>query len=185
MGAGSPSRRVARFGAFELDLQSGELRKHGLRVKLQEQPFQILKLLVERPGEVVTREELRHRVWPADTFVDFESGLNAAVKRLRYALGDDTEVPRFVETVPRRGYRFIATVDEPQASAASPEKSQLPGAASQQGTGLEGIPQASPAKPIRFAILGLAAAVGLLSGTITYWWLSPPPVPRVFRTVQI
>src|SRR2546426_10853413 len=83
----------------------------GLRVGLQEQPLQILSVLLERPGELVTREELRQRLWPADTFVDFEHGLNAAIKRLRDALGDSAETPRFVETVPRRGYRFVAPVD--------------------------------------------------------------------------
>ena len=105
------ARRV-RFGAFEVNLRSGELRKHGLKIKLQDQPFQILALLLERPGEVVTREELRHKLWPADTFVDFDVGLNTAIKRLRDALGDTAESPRYVETLPRRGYRFIAPVEE-------------------------------------------------------------------------
>ena len=106
-----------RFGAFEVDLRSGELRKHGLRVKLQVQPFQILALLLERPGEVVTREELRGRLWPADTFVDFDVGLNTAIKRLRDALCDTAESPRYIETVPKRGYRFIATVESPAPPA--------------------------------------------------------------------
>jgi TolB-like protein/DNA-binding winged helix-turn-helix (wHTH) protein/Flp pilus assembly protein TadD len=96
------------FGAFEADLHSGELRKHGLRIKLQGQPFQVLRLLLERSGEVVTREELRQNLWPAEAFVDFDVGLNTAIKRLRDALGDSAETPRFVETLPRRGYRFIA-----------------------------------------------------------------------------
>jgi TolB-like protein/DNA-binding winged helix-turn-helix (wHTH) protein len=100
-----------RFGAFEADLRSGELRKHGLNIKLQDQPFQLLARLLERPGEVVTREELRQKLWPADTFVDFDVGLNTAIKRLRDALGDTAESPRYVETLPRRGYRFIATVE--------------------------------------------------------------------------
>src|SRR5215472_13303254 len=100
-----------RFGVFEVDLQARELRKQGFKVKLQEQPFQILLMLLERPGEVVTREEIRKRLWPADTFVDFDSGLNRATNRLRESLGDDAENPRFVETLPRRGYRFIAPVD--------------------------------------------------------------------------
>lgn len=100
-----------RFGVFEVDLRGGELRRNGSRVKLQEQPFQILALLLERPGEVVTREELRHRLWPADTFVDFDHSLNAAIKRLRDALGDAAENPRFVETMARRGYRFVAPVN--------------------------------------------------------------------------
>jgi len=99
-----------RFGDFDADLQSGELRKRGLRIKLQVQPFQVLQILLERPGEVVTREELQKRIWPADTFVDFDQGLNTAVKKLREALGDDAEKPRFIETLAKRGYRFIGAV---------------------------------------------------------------------------
>src|SRR5437660_10094309 len=103
--------KTRRFGVFEVDLRGGELRRNGSKVKLQEQPFQILALLLERPGEVVTREDLRKRLWPVDTFVDFDHSLNAAIKRLRNALGDAAENPRFVETVARRGYRFVAPVN--------------------------------------------------------------------------
>src|SRR5687767_1979791 len=95
--APTQASRVVRFGVFELDPRTGELRKSGLRVSLQEQPLQVLTLLLERRGELVTREELRQRLWPADTFVDFEQGLNAAVKRLRSVLGDSADVPRFIE----------------------------------------------------------------------------------------
>ncbi len=104
------SLRGVRFGVFEVDLRSGELHKQGLKIKLQGQPIQILSVLLERPGELVTREELREKLWPADTFVDFEHGLNAAIKKLRAALGDSADNPRFVETLHRRGYRFIASV---------------------------------------------------------------------------
>src|SRR5262252_11074202 len=97
-----------RFGLFEADLQSGELLRQGAKVRLQEQPFQILGLLLEKPGEVVTREELRARLWPAHTFVDFDHGLNKAINKLREALDDSAESPRFVETIPRRGYRMIS-----------------------------------------------------------------------------
>jgi Tol biopolymer transport system component/DNA-binding winged helix-turn-helix (wHTH) protein len=107
----SKSSRMIQFGVFEVDQRAGELRRNGARVKLQEQPFQILALLLERPGDVVTREELQSRLWPADTFVDFDHSLNAAVRRLRDALGDSAENPRFVETVARRGYRFLAPVN--------------------------------------------------------------------------
>src|ERR1035441_3783823 len=100
--------RVIRFGVFEVDLQDAELRKSGIRIKLQEQPFQILTILLERPGQTVTREELRRQLWPADTFVDFDHSLNSSIKKLREALGDDSENPRFIETLHRRGYRFIA-----------------------------------------------------------------------------
>ena len=100
-----------RFGIFELNRQSGELRKHGMKIRLQGQPMEILGLLLERPGEIVTREELQKKLWPADTFVDFEQGLNNAMKRLRAALDDDADTPRFIETLPRRGYRFIGQVN--------------------------------------------------------------------------
>jgi cholera toxin transcriptional activator len=103
-------KRMKKFGTFEVDLRARELRRGGIRVRLQDQPFEILTMMLERPGEVVTREELRERLWPAGTFVDFEHSLNAAVKRLRAALGDDADNPRFVETQHRRGYRFIAPV---------------------------------------------------------------------------
>src|SRR5271154_1439961 len=103
--------RGARFGAFELDLRSGELRKHGIRLKLQDQPFRVLAVLLGCPGEVVTREELRQKLWSADTFVDFDTGLNTAIKKLRDVLGDSAEEPRYIETLPRRGYRFIAVVE--------------------------------------------------------------------------
>src|SRR6202165_1067969 len=105
-----PARRV-RFGAFEVDLHSGELRKHGLKAKLQDHPFQILALLLEHPGDLVTREELRRKLWPADTFVDFDVGLNTAIKRLRDVLGDSAEDPRYIEPLPRRGYRFVARIE--------------------------------------------------------------------------
>jgi TolB-like protein/Tfp pilus assembly protein PilF len=105
------SSNVKRFATFEVDLRARELRKGGIRIRLQDQPFEILAVMIERPGEIVTREELRDLLWPAGTFVDFEHSLNAAIKRLRSALGDDADNPRFVETLHRRGYRFIAAVE--------------------------------------------------------------------------
>jgi len=99
-----------RFGAFEVDLRAGELRRKGFKVKLQEQPFQVLAMLLKHAGEVVTREELRSKLWAADTIVDFDHGLNKAINKIRNALGDSAENPHFVETVGRRGYRFIAEV---------------------------------------------------------------------------
>ena len=116
----SSARQRVTFGVFELDLRSGELRKAGARISLPEQPFRVLALLLEQPGQLVTREELRARLWAAETFVDFEHGLNAAVKRLRDALGDSADTPRFVETLPRRGYRFIAPVDGVAVGYGSP-----------------------------------------------------------------
>lgn len=107
--------KIARFGIFELDLAAGELRRNGVKLRLQEQPFQVLAMLLERAGDVVTREELRNQLWPSDTFVDFDHSLNTAVNKLREVLGDSASKPRFVETLARRGYRFIAPV---QTSAA-------------------------------------------------------------------
>ena len=109
--------QTLRFGSFELDVRSRELRKGRTSIRLQEQPFEILCMMLERPGHVVTRDELRKRLWPEGTFVDFEHSLNAAVKRLRAALGDDADNPRFVETLPRRGYRFIGALEEAEAGA--------------------------------------------------------------------
>src|SRR4051812_26763866 len=105
------SGRRVRFGQFEIDEKTGELRKDGTKIRLQEQPLQILRILLEHPGEVVAREELRKRVWPTDTFVDFDHGINNAIKRLREALADSADIPKFVETVARRGYRFIERVE--------------------------------------------------------------------------
>src|SRR5829696_956289 len=121
------ARRVS-FGVFELDLLTGELRKHGLRLRLQRQPFDVLVLLIERAGDVVTREELQQKLWPANTFVDFDHGLNKAINKIRETLGDSADAPRFVETVSRRGYRFLADVrtiapspsPSPAASAETP-----------------------------------------------------------------
>ena len=119
----SGSQGAIRFGAFELDERARELRSGTSRIRLQEQPFEILRLLLRRPGDVVTREELRRQLWPDGTYVDFEHSLNAAVKRLRAALGDDADNPRFVETLPRRGYRFVASSAVP---AADPAPAALP-----------------------------------------------------------
>src|SRR5688572_17145311 len=146
-------RPIVRFGVFDLDLRSGELRKSGVRVKLADQPFRVLAVLLEHPGDLVTRDELRSRVWPADTFVDFEHGLNAGIKRLRDALGDSAEHPRYIETVPKRGYRFIAPIDsEPTAPVGAVE--------------LETEPAVEAARPRvwtrrRAAIIGSIAAVSI------------------------
>src|SRR6516164_4403391 len=111
------SSTVVQFGPFELDCSAAELRKQGTRIRIQPKPMQILCALVERPGRIVTRDELKARLWPNDTFVDFESGLNTAVNRLRIALGDSAEQPRYVETEARSGYRFIAPTQLKQEAA--------------------------------------------------------------------
>src|SRR6266436_524020 len=106
------SNSTIRFARFAVDLRAGELRKEDRRIRLQEQPFQVLALLLERQGDAVSREELRQKLWPTDTFVDFDHGLNSAVARLRGALNDSADSPKYIETVGRRGYRFIGKVDE-------------------------------------------------------------------------
>lgn len=161
---GSEVPRIIRMGVFELDLHSGELRRNGLKVKLQEQPFQILAFLLQHPGEVVTREELRRRLWPADTFVDFEHSLNAAIKRLRDALGDDADNPRFVETVPRRGYRLVA-------DARMPGSGQPAGAKHRPTAGAAtALPQ-----PVRAGVLLLLIVAVVGFGGILYTFRAPKP----------
>jgi TolB-like protein/DNA-binding winged helix-turn-helix (wHTH) protein/Tfp pilus assembly protein PilF len=162
MPAPPPVRRV-RFAAFEVDLSAGEIRKHGRKVKLQDQPFRLLALLLERPGEVVTREELKQKLWPPETFVDFDVGLNTAVKRLRDALGDTAEGSRFVETLPRKGYRFVALLESGNGDAgiALPARSAVgveqPTPADAEGT-LPGAPVSRRAAG-RFQALSLTLAV--------------------------
>jgi len=115
--SGDSSSSIVRFGTFELNLRAGELRRRGQKIKLQEQPLQVLAALLERPGEIVTREELRSKLWPADTFVDFDHSLNAAIKRLRDALGESADAPVFIETLARRGYRFIGPINGAPSAA--------------------------------------------------------------------
>ena len=117
--------RIIRFGPFELDVRAAELRKHGIRIRLHEQPFRILRMLLENPGEVVLREEIRKALWPNDTIVEFDHSINAAIQRLRSALGDSADNPSYVETLARRGYRFIGAL-EPAAPTARDEAAALP-----------------------------------------------------------
>ena len=174
-----------RFGVFELDLRAGELRKHGLRIRLQEQPFRVLAMLLEHPGEVVSREELKKRLWPADTFVDFDHGLNKAINKLRVALGDAAESPRFVETMARRGYRFLAEVrvaDTPVRGAelASQPQPAPEAAAPPDLTG----EHASRRRPLPSVVwkASLFALLLLLTASLTAWTLysgnRPSPVIR-------
>jgi TolB-like protein/DNA-binding winged helix-turn-helix (wHTH) protein len=116
------ARRIVRFGVFEVDLQTGELRKSGLKIRIQEQPLQLLILLLERPGEVVTREDLRLKLWPQDTFVDFDHSLGTSINKLRDALGNSATSPRFIETLPRRGYRFVAPVERAGEEVRTPAR---------------------------------------------------------------
>ena len=149
----SNGNRLLQFGIFELDLKAGELRRNGSKVRLQEQPFQVLTVLLEQPGEVVSREELRNRLWPADTFVDFDHSLNAAIRRLREALGDSADSPRFVETVARRGYRFLVPVNGKPASDVLTSSTSTKPAASWVRAGLA------------------VGAIALLVAVAFGWWL--------------
>jgi cholera toxin transcriptional activator len=126
MPGSSQNSRIARFGVFELDLNAGELRKNGVKMRLQGQPFQVLALLLERAGEVVTREELRQNLWPSDTFVDFDHSVNTAINKVREVLGDSASSPRYVETLARRGYRFIAPVQSDSRSEAAAPAQAIP-----------------------------------------------------------
>src|SRR5215471_7076575 len=110
MNVAANTTRVLRFGEFELDDVAGELRRQGVKLRLQEQPLQILQVLIRVPGEIVTRDQLQRRIWTSDTFVDFDHGINNAIKRLREVLGDIADTPRYIETLPRRGYRFIGKI---------------------------------------------------------------------------
>jgi Tol biopolymer transport system component/DNA-binding winged helix-turn-helix (wHTH) protein len=155
------ARRIVRFAVFEFDLETGELRKHGLRIKLQGQPIRVLTMLIERAGDVVAREELQKRLWPVDTYVDFEHSLNAAIKRLRAALGDSADAPRYVETLPRQGYRFVAPLSA-QAALQPPE-----------GRAVAGVPQADAGneRSAEWRLVLLLTAVGVALVMIASLWL--------------
>jgi len=143
--------RLIRFGAFEVDLRTGELRKSGLKLKFSGQPFQVLAILLERPGEVVTREDLQQRLWP-DTFVDVDHNLNTAINKIREVLGDAAENPRFVETLPRRGYRFIAPLDNAGNGAKTTTIARAENAA----------PRRVLSGSLLFGVVLLLAAIGFL-----------------------
>jgi len=181
-----------RFGVFELDLHAGELRKHGLRVRLQEQPFQVLAALLERPGEVVTREELQKKLWPADTFVDFDHGLNKTINKIREALGDSAESPRFVETVARRGYRFLAEVKVAEAAPVrGPESATqpLPGAEIRERPDPAGKPATlNPVLPSlawKFSGFVVLLAMASLASWKLYSWKHPSPVIRSLAVLPL
>jgi len=173
---------IIRFGLFEVDLQEGELRKRGLRIKLQEQPFQVLAILLESPGKIVTRDELRQKLWPADTFVDFDHSLNSAVKKLREALGDQSDNSRFIETLHRRGYRFIGSVENSQSAAGNRNEPQQDATTAPAGPTTEEPRRNSASRSV--AIL-VAAGVVFLSVILVLRWTSPPGALRVLNYTQI
>jgi len=181
-----------RFGVFELDLRAGELRKHGLRIRIQEQPFQVLALLLEHPGDVVTREELQKKLWPADTFVDFDHGLNKAISKIREALSDSVESPRFVETVARRGYRFLAEVKVVDtAPARSPELAALPHPVAEAGDRGDSAGKTAMPKHFLSSVAGkiLAFVLLLLVVSLSAWklhsWNRPPLVIRSLAVLPL
>lgn len=185
-------RARLRFGVFELDPRAGELRKHGLRIRLQEQPFQVLAMLVEHSGEVVTREELQKKLWPADTFVDFDHGLNKAINKLREALGDSAESPRFVETVARRGYRFLVDVKPADALAVpGPELATQPPLVAEAADCLAVAAKNAPLKRNQWsrALQSSALALLLLIAALAAWrvhsWFRPPAVIRSLAVLPL
>ena len=172
---GDDLRSTRRFGVFELDLRAGELRRNGSKVKLQEQPFQVLAELIERPGQVVTREELRNRLWSADTYVDFDHGLNAAIRRLRDALGDSAENPTFVETVARRGYRFLAPVSGISQNGSEPVEAEI-----------STVTPGAPARQQRHRwIAALTSAIVLVLVGLAIGFRIAPHSPTLDRTIRL
>jgi len=166
------SAQIVCFGVFEADLQSGELHKNGAKVPLQGQPFQVFAILLEHSGELVTREELRHHIWPEDTFVDFDQALNTAITKIRLALGDEADNPRFVETLPRRGYRFIGPVESETNGRG---RSALPSIGSTVPPGPTPVPQTIPSgrnwklkSATALAALALMTSAVLLSNENSY-----------------
>jgi DNA-binding winged helix-turn-helix (wHTH) protein/Tol biopolymer transport system component len=192
----APMPPTLKFGPYLVDLAAGEVRKNSSRLRLQEKPLRVLALLAERQGQVVTREELRQRLWPGDTFVDFETGLNTAVSKLRDALCDSAEEPRYIETIPRRGYRFVAPIEVVSANG---HASAAPAATPANGVALSEINELAAEKltDARKQIEQMRSSGALwLRGTIavavlllafTIWWLTPLPAPQItdiFRVTQ-
>ena len=163
METGLSNGRRLRFGAFEADLQAGELRKSGIKIRLQDQPFRVLALLLSRSGEVVSREELRSEIWPDDTFVDFDHSLNTAINKIREALGDSASHPRFVETMPRRGYRFVFPLERPAGKD---------GAEAGVGPPPPGVPTTRRILPkqdrLGWAVAAVAIVAALAVGTVRF-----------------
>ncbi len=196
---------LLKFGPYQVDLAAGEIRKNGLRIRLQEKPLRVLAVLAEQQGQVVTREDLRKRLWPEDTFVDFETGLNTAVSKLRDALSDSAEKPRYIETIPRRGYRFVAPVEYESTARTAKAKATVPPTNGRRSTDVSQTPEPLPVAAslplpqvpdatheqirqirssttawIRGTIVG---AIALL--LVTIWWLTPLPDPRVTEIFKV
>jgi len=175
MSQSTPDSRVVRFGSFEADLNGGVLTKRGVRIKLQDQPFQILTLLLEKPGQVVSREDIRQKLWSDDTFVEFDDGLNTAVRKLRTALGDSADNPRFLETVPRRGYRFLAPVTWPaqEGTRAQTLSAVAPAVEPQQVSAQPGI-SGKGSQGRRLVAGSIAGVLVLVAGVLAYFHFRRP-----------
>jgi TolB-like protein/DNA-binding winged helix-turn-helix (wHTH) protein len=178
---------TVRFGAFEADLRSGELRKDGIKVKLEGQPFQVLAVLLGRPGQLVTREELQKELWPGETFVDFEQGINAAVKRLRVALEDSADKPRFIETLPRRGYRFIAPIVESSVNGnhadITPSNGTGPGSVSSE-TATAGETRSASSLYLRYGLVA-TLAIFLITAAVRLWQDRRLPKSGAIRSIAV
>ena len=205
------SNHRVRFKSFELDLSTRELRRRGLKIRLQGQPVEVLMMLLERPGEVVTREQMRRRLWPEDTFVDFEHSLNTTIRRLREALGDSADDPRFIETLPRLGYRFIGPVEaaevapiEVSLGASTPNgknghvtesvlTAELLAAESAESLDIEPelLPELVAVTPpsrlerSRWVLVGTAAIAAVLAGGVAWYAHLPLPAPHITEVVQL
>jgi TolB-like protein/DNA-binding winged helix-turn-helix (wHTH) protein/Flp pilus assembly protein TadD len=180
--ASSPSRRFA-FGAFEADAESGQLRKNGLKMRLDHKALQVLVALLERPGEVVSREELRHRLWTEDVFVDFERNLNNAVNRLREVLGDSASSPRFIETVPRKGYRFIGAVELVGPAPAPP--ALAPDVEPPSATGMPDPLPPRPAFRVSGRLIGATLGVLLLAAAFAVYLAMTPRGSPSYRSIVV
>src|ERR1051326_3450074 len=196
MASPAPNPPIIRFGPYEVDLRTGELRKHGLRIKLQDQPFQILAMLLDRPGELITRDQIQEKLWPAETFVDFDHSVNTAIRRLRDALSDSADQPRYVETLPRRGYRFIGEV---QSSAVPDPAKVVPisGATGHSSVSSEIVPggcvqpspfrtspSASAGMPRRWIMLAAVTAITALAAILA-WRFWPQPTSDALDSVAV
>jgi Tol biopolymer transport system component/DNA-binding winged helix-turn-helix (wHTH) protein len=189
----SANPKIFRFGLYEVDLAAMQLRKSGIKIKLQEQPFQILTMLLERPGEIVTREELQKRLWPEDTFVVFDVGLNSAVKKLRQALGDDSENPRFIETLYRRGYRFLAPVEAGVPSRSltqggngqTAEEAGFATAATDARAFAEEVPKERTAGNKKKLLTGFFFAASVAAAAYLGFRLRPAQLPQITGYLQI
>jgi len=178
------TQAVLRFGVFEADLRAGELKRNGAKVKLSDQAFRVLAVLLANPDQVVTREELRRQVWPEGTFVDFDHGMNLAIAKIRAVLGDDADNPRFIATIPRRGYKFVAPVSViagislPFAESASPPKESQTQASAPQSAAY---PKIASRRHSRRLLLFLITAFGVFAGTVWIYYAGTRRTSGVFE----